>query len=300
MATDKKGYNTKIKKRLIKRLQKHYRLVVMNDDNFEIKTSIKLNPLNVIFIGSGLSIFFAGIIILLLLFTPLRQIVLGDDDDLAIKRGMIELRYQTDSLHHIVGLQNSYIENINRILNGDVDTLQVIFRQSEAAYDTIQLEKISALDSQLRAELATKQQYGILVDQDQAAMKPIDEAYFFPPVEGIVVKDFDKEFNHFGIDVVADEGTAIKSVLDGKVIFTGWTLDDGHIISIQHRNNLISIYKHNSVLLKKVGTFVRAGDVIAIIGNSGDLSFGPHLHFEMWHDMIPVNPSQYIIFNLKN
>lgn len=288
------------KKKLIRRLQKHYRLVVMNDDNFEIKASVKLNPLNLIFIGSGLSIIFAAIIIVLLLYTPLRQIVLGDDTDMAIREELIDVKFQTDSLHKVILLQEQYLLNFSRIVSGEIDTIQENFIKSNAAYDTIQLEKISRRDSILRAELETKQQYGILANIESRSAKPIEEAYFFPPVEGIVVKDFDKEYNHFGLDIVADEGTAIKSVLDGKVVFTGWTIDDGHIVSIQHRNNLISIYKHNSVLLKKVGTFVRAGDVIAIIGNSGELSHGSHLHFELWHDMIPINPLQYIVFNHKN
>ncbi len=119
---------------------------------------------------------------------------------------------------------------------------------------------------------------------------------FFNPLKGIITSEFDLSLNHYGIDIVSKENDAVKATLDGTVLFADWTVETGHVISIQHRDNYISVYKHNSVLLKKTGNFVKAGEPIAIVGESGELTTGAHLHFELWYNGTPVNPLEYIAF----
>ena len=285
------------KKKFIRKLKKHYRLVIMNDDNFEIKASIKLTPLNVLFVVSSLSVLFAIIIISLLVFTPMKEYIMGENNENELRRDLIEMKFATDSLRDVIGQQEQYIDNVTRILRGDVDTSRTAFQQSKTTYDTIDLTQSSLEDSLLRMEMESMEGFGILATNEQRKITSIEEYYFFPPLKGIVTSEFNSDQNHYGIDIVAEENSSIKATLQGRVIFTGWTITDGYVIAIQHNTNVLSIYKHNSVLLKKVGNLVKAGDVIAIIGNSGELSQGPHLHFELWHDMIPVNPKTYINFN---
>jgi len=125
----------------------------------------------------------------------------------------------------------------------------------------------------------------------------LDHYYFCNPLEGEVSAAFNLEIKHFGIDIVAPENSAVKSILDGVVVFSDWSVKNGNTISIQHRNNLISVYKHNSKLLKKVGQFVKKGEAICIIGNTGELTSGPHVHFEIWNNGIAIDPAKYINFN---
>ena len=120
--------------------------------------------------------------------------------------------------------------------------------------------------------------------------------HFFPPVQGALNDGFDVSKRHFGVDIAVPKSQPIKSTLDGTVVLATWTAEDGHVIQVQHTNNLVSIYKHNSSLLKRTGQIVKAGDVIAISGNSGENTTGPHLHFELWYNGLPINPHNYIQF----
>jgi murein DD-endopeptidase MepM/ murein hydrolase activator NlpD len=178
-----------------------------------------------------------------------------------------------------------------------VDTLQPRSSNKLPEYDTLAIEQHSRQDSMLREEFEERRKYALTPGKGDYHFEEVEELYFFPPVSGIVTNVFEGESFHYGVDIVSVENAPVKAVLDGKVIFSGWTLKYGNVIAIQHIDNLISIYKHNSVLLKKVGNFVEAGDVVALIGNTGEFSEGPHLHFELWHRMVPINPLDYIVFD---
>jgi murein DD-endopeptidase MepM/ murein hydrolase activator NlpD len=132
--------------------------------------------------------------------------------------------------------------------------------------------------------------------ESKEKQRNIKNLSFYLPADGIVTSKFDFSKEHFGVDIVAKHNAAVKATLDGTVIFSGWTMETGYVIAIQHKENITSFYKHNSVLLKKVGEMVKAGQPIAIIGESGELTTGAHLHFELWHRGAPVNPEDYIIF----
>jgi murein DD-endopeptidase MepM/ murein hydrolase activator NlpD len=175
-------------------------------------------------------------------------------------------------------------------------------KDTSIKYSMIKLTK-SKEDSVLRKQIESENKYD-LSSQDltmDAAESPnintsISSFFYFTPLKGIVINGFDAAKQHYGVDVAGKKDDIIKSVLDGTVIFSNWTLETGYIIGIQHQHNLISVYKHNSALLKKLGDYVKAGDPIAFIGNSGELSSGPHMHFELWYNGNPVNPKDYIPF----
>ncbi len=284
-------------KNFIRLLRKHYRLVIMNDDNFEIKSSIKLNPLNVLFIGSTLFVIFAIVIVFLLQINSVREVIFGEDETPQLRHELIKVHGRVDSLRLLLSLQERYLENIRNVLTGEPDTLQPRSGNRPVEYDSLAIEQHSRQDSILREEFEERRKYALIPGKGNYDFEEVEELYFFPPVSGIVTNVFEGEAFHYGVDIVSEENAPVKAVLDGKVIFSGWTLKYGNVLAIQHIDNLISIYKHNSVLLKKVGNFVEAGDVVALIGNTGEFSEGPHLHFELWHKMVPINPLDYIVFD---
>ena len=184
-----------------------------------------------------------------------------------------------------------YLKNIRNIIIGDSLGLLEKNESSNDFVTEINFDK-SIEDSFLRIEVESEERGGIRENN----IRNSEVLVFFTPVNGVITDFFDAHEKHFGVDLVAKEKAKIYAVLEGTVILSSWTSETGHVIAIQHKNNYLSIYKHNSVLLKSAGDNVKAGDPVAIIGNSGEWSSGPHLHFELWHDGSPVNPENYIIF----
>ena len=185
-------------------------------------------------------------------------------------------------------------------MNGkDLSTDVPMAKDSLHKYTNIKLKK-SPEDSMLRAEVENQGKYNLYRFENTQNVKQknqtIGKVLFFVPLKGVITSEFNSLQDHYGIDIVSKQNEAIKSVLDGTVIFSNWTLETGYTIAIQHQENIVSVYKHNSALLKKEGDFVKAGDPIAIVGQSGELATGPHLHFELWSDGNPVNPKDYINF----
>lgn len=278
------------RKARIEKLRNKYRLVILNDDTFEEKVSLKLSRLNV-FLLSGLSgILLIGITILLIAFTPLREYIPGYAST-ELKLQSFENQRRVDSLQTAVNQYHQYFENFRRIVTGD--TIEPISLQDTvSAVQTASLNtSISPADSALRDYADTEDRFNLPNSNDGIA-----NFTFFAPVKGVISGEYNPQANHQAVDVVAPRNTPIKACLDGVVLMANWTVETGHVIIIQHTDNLISVYKHNSALLKSQGDIVSSGEAIAIIGNSGELSTGPHLHFELWHDGIAVNPTNYITF----
>jgi murein DD-endopeptidase MepM/ murein hydrolase activator NlpD len=280
------------------RLRQKYKLVLMDADSFEEKFSFRLTRLGVFTVAGALVIALVFITIYLVAFTSLREYIPGYADANMPKR-VYELRQRADSLETIFRQQNLYITNLKEVLQGKVISgTNPPDEKDYANYDTITLA-ISTEDSLLRAEYEMQSRYSLNQNQSRTysyAPADLGNMNFFPPIKGIVTRSYDSKLDHYGVDIVAKSNSAIKAVLDGTVIFSDWTLETGYIIGLQHKNNLISVYKHNSSLLKKEGAYVKAGETISIVGASGELSTGPHLHFELWHNGTPVNPEEFIAF----
>ncbi|TXC85280.1 M23 family metallopeptidase [Luteibaculum oceani] len=283
----------KEKKQLIKKLRNRYRLSIIKDSTFEERMSFRLTPMNVLvaFVSSFLFLGFAFISIVV--FTPLREFIPGYTDT-EVRQQAMQNALLVDSLHRELKVKSRYVDNLVSILNGNpnIDSVKYDSETGEA-FKNLDFEN-SKKDSLFRLEFETSDQYSLGASLKS---KTGEVKYFFPPVKGIITAEFEPENNHYAVDVVAAENEMVKSVLDGTVISATWTSDGGYVISVQHNDNLISVYKHNSVLLKKAGDKVKAGESIAIIGNSGELTSGPHLHFELWKEGAPINPKEYIIFN---
>jgi len=282
----------------IQRLRNKFRLVVVNETTFEEKLSFVLSRWNVIAFFSLMVVIISAMVISLFAFTRLGEYVIGFSEvqtkNMAAKNAM-----EIDELENQLRMKEKYIEGIQLVLREEIDhdSLETIIQTSQD-YSNLDFS-ISEGDSILRAKVEAQEKYNLNFsdESEEGEIAELSDLFFFPPVTGKITDSFDLNDNHLGTDIVAPEGTAIKSVLAGTVIFAGWTNTDGHVVQVQHGNNLISIYKHNSAILKKVGDLLTPGTTVSIIGNTGELSNGPHLHFELWHQGKPLNPENFIIFN---
>lgn len=284
--------NKKPKK--FEKLKYKYRFVILNDETFEEKFNFRLSRLNVYTaLGVG-SLLLIALVTILIAFTPLREFIPGYTD-VTIRKTGIENTLKLDSLENVLRQKEQYLININRIIQGEpINFNDSLVVDTTINYKNIVNEKIPE-DSLLRVMIETEEKYNLFKSAGRTPSS-ISSLIFFNPLKGIVTEQFNSRKQHFGVDLVAPKNEAIKATLDGTVIFAEWTSETGYVIQLQHSNNLISIYKHNSVLHKKQGDKVKAGDVIAIVGNTGELSSGPHLHFELWYNGIPLNPEEYMLF----
>lgn len=267
-----------------------YRFVIMTDSSFEEKLSVKLSRLNVIAFVGTLVFFCFFSTMLLIAYTPLSEYVPGKST-IEVQEGLIELNIKSDSLEAILLNRSIYLENINKIINGEELVTPENYEEITNTQNPISFEK-SIEDSLFRVKVETEDKSSIY-KKDNTNNSSL---MFFTPLSGLISDGYNNKTKHFGIDLVAKEKSRISSVLDGTVVISHWAYETGYVIGVQHNNDYLSFYKHNSVLLKSVGDYVNAGDHIAIIGNSGELSSGPHLHFELWHKGVPVNPENYISF----
>ena len=291
MAKNKDDKNGRDK--LYKRLRNHYKLVILNIDTFEERFSFLLTPLNVIVL-SGVTFLLISISAFALLgWTPLRYYLPDYAEEVRVRKLAIETALKADSMELELSQRDEYINNIRLLVEGRVDT---------SAYDASALIEVDPLeieytrspeDSLLRKEIERED----LLNLNPSFNRDSKTAYLlFPPIKGTVMDRFNVQRNHFGVDVAAPKDASIKAVDDGTVIIASYTAETGYILQVQHDNDLISVYKHNSSLLKKEGDKVRAGEPIAIIGGTGEYSSGPHLHFEMWRNGIPLNPETFFSF----
>lgn len=290
----------KQKKKWSEKLRSKYRLVILNDETFEEKVSFRLTRLNVFVLLGTLSILLIFLTAIIISFTSLREYIPGYMNP-EIPKQVYKLQQLTDSLEKDFHRKNLYLQNIKNIIEGKeiIDTI-VPNTEQTANYDTITSLYRSVEDSLLRVEYEKQSSYSLFLAESEylysGNKSSISSFNFFTPLKGIITRNFNLAEKHYGIDIVAATNEAIKATLDGTVIFADWTVETGYVIGIQHKHNILSIYKHNSTLLKKAGTYVKAGEPVAIIGESGELSTGIHLHFELWFNGTPVNPKNYMGF----
>ena len=278
-------------------LTNRYLLIIRNEENFAEKRTLTFNYARVIlilaigfFITLGLSVYMVTSI--------LEQWLDPRHAQMMANRRVIDLSMRIDSLETAAASKDMYIQNIKLILEG-ADSVYLATESSEVSPqnytgDEVFSQAINPVDSQFRAEYENED-LG-LINLVSEGTDEIRDMYLFPPVTGLVSGLYDPANDHFGLDIVAKENEPIKAVADGVVVFSSWTLDGGYVIGIQHRGNLLSVYKHNSEILKNVGSFVSGGEIIAIIGNTGELTSGPHLHLELWFKGNPVDPEDFFTF----
>lgn len=278
---------------LRKKLLDKYRLVILNDETFEEKFSFKLNRLNVFVFGSLFALILIITTTVIIAFTPLREYIPGYSST-TLKKKATELTYLTDSLQQKILINEQYIKSIKSVLTGEVKATDF---NKDSILEAVQKE-ISAIgfkptkeDSLLREKVAQEDKYNPLTSPNAINF------VLFPPVKGIISEDYNPQKKHFAVDIITTNNTPVKATADGTVIFAEWTAQTGFVIILKHRFNLISVYKHNALLTKKQGDLVKSGEVIAHSGNTGELTTGPHLHFELWSDGYPINPNNFIDFN---
>lgn len=287
----------RIKEFLSTKMRNRYRLIIRNDRNLEERISIILTPLNVVLLMSGLLVFFTAVAIFLLPITPLRYFMPGGGE--INPRDFSLLQNRLDSIERGMRLQEQRDSNLLRILQGDIDSIET--EEDEVSYFEHSFpqaqESIGWLSVFPSASAANANQNKNEQSPEKGHELRLTRNYaFFPPLKGVVTDTFNVRNKHTAVDVVSYSNAAVKATLDGTVVLSSWTPETGHVMLLQHTDNLISVYKHNAVLLKQQGAHVSAGEVIAIVGNSGELTSGPHLHFELWQNGQAVNPQDYIKF----
>ena len=281
------------KKKFARKLLHKYRLVILNEDTFEERFAIKLTRLNVFVLISLSAVILILLTTLLIAFTPLREYIPGYSS-IALKKKATQLSYKTDSLQQAMALNSQYLESIKLVLKGDVNTVSFnkdsIIKAAELDINEINLSP-SKEDSILREKIDKEDKYNLF---DSATSKV--NFVLFPPVNGTISDNYSVQDKHYAVDVVVARDTPVKATADGTVIFAEWTTQTGYIIIIDHGNGLISAYKHNASVTKAQGELVKAGEVIAISGNTGEVTTGPHLHFELWSNGYPIDPTTFIDF----
>jgi murein DD-endopeptidase MepM/ murein hydrolase activator NlpD len=286
------------KKSLFERLRTRYFFIIRKEDTFEERFSVRISPIALFSITGGAVVLLILLVIWAVAFTPLREYIPGYAD-INMRKNLITLSIKTDSLDRELQARQDYIESIRRILTGNPLRRDTVAEKNHA--DTLKHASNflppSHDDSMLRHTVESQNPYNVTLNNKPGQSdNSINDYFFFTPLKGVVTNGFNPQGAHYGVDIVAKENEAIKATLDGTVIVSTWTLATGNVVILQHNNNLVSVYEHNSVLLKKVGDYVKAGDVVAIIGNTGELTTGPHLHFELWYKGNPVNPQKYMSF----
>ena len=270
-----------------------YRLVVLKEDNFEEQFAFKLTPLNVFVFTTLSAIFLITLTTIFIAFTPLREYIPGYTSP-SLQKKAIKLKSETDSLYQITQMNERYITSIKKVLTGEATFESIdkdsIYASLKAEVDSLDLTPSKA-DSLLREKVENEDKYNLF-----ESATSVKNFVLFPPLKGQVSEGFDSKTQHYAVDIAVSKSTPVKAVADGRVVLASWTSDSGFVIIIDHGNQMLSVYKHNAALTKEQGDLVKAQEVIARSGSSGKLSTGPHLHFELWNDGNPIDPSTFIDF----
>ena len=285
--------NKKENKGFFKKLFNDYKVVVSSEDTFEEKFAFKASKINVFVLMLVYSVILISFTISIVFFTQLRELVPGYSSSDLLNRA-IYLTQKTDSLERQIELNNKFYKSIEDVLSGKTD--EFIERDNIPIDSSLNEKNVFSIspnseDSILRNYVDSQDKFNLTKNE-----LVIENKMFFSPIKGDITQAFNFEENHFAIDIAADIGTPVKSILDGKILFSEWSVDTGHVIIVDHGDNIVSVYKHNSKSIKEQNDFVQAGEVIAYSGNQGNLSSGPHLHFELWKNGTPIDPEPLLNF----
>ncbi|MBN2682915.1 MAG: M23 family metallopeptidase [Bacteroidales bacterium] len=286
-------------KKIIKKLRNKLRLIVYNDETYEERWSMRLNRLNIITLVAVFFVFISALTYFVLGYTSLKYYLPNYPDESLITTAF-ENDQKIKTIENIPDIYHQYYQNLKNILDQNVEVYvypeDTIEENLDSASQSIMNFSISKEDSLLRAKIEHQERFSISVSDEVVQIDDISKILFYPPLKGVITNHFSPTKSHYGIDIVSANNDVISATLDGTVTLATWTIETGYVIQIQHKNNLISTYKHNAELLKKVGSTVKSGEAIAIFGNTGEYSSGPHLHFELWHNGTAIDPEKYIIF----
>ena len=269
-----------------------YKLTISNENTLEEVAGLRVSKLN------GISVLLSVLTVLFLIaaviiaFTPLRNYLPGYMNS-EIRAQVVENALRVDSLQQLVDRQNLYIMNIQDIFQGKikVDTVQ--------SMDTLTVLREDSLMARTQREADFRKQYEDTEKYNLTSIadRPdVDGLIFYRPTRGMISSPFDAEKKHFGTDIAANPGESVLATLDGTVILSTYTAETGYLIEVQHNQDFVSVYKHCGSLLKREGDSVKGGEAIALVGNTGEMTTGPHLHFELWHKGRAANPELYIVF----
>lgn len=287
-------------KNWLKTIQQKRRIVILDEESFEEKRNFTTSKFSlfILFLFSIIVFSLGGF--LLISNTSLKTLISGYpsptdqkeliDNHIALDQKLNDLIVKTEK-------EEQYINNIQKILRGDSpnsrDTIFREFKPKKANSENV----LSVSEKTIREKVNKREKYDIDVIPGGALKKDVlPEILLFPPIIGELTNAMNISSGHFGVDIIAPKNEAVVAILKGTIVYQNWSPTDGHVVHIQHKNNLLSIYKHNSEVLKKIGEYVDAGEPISIVGNSGEHSTGPHLHFELWHNGYPINPEKFINF----
>ncbi len=293
----KEKFKLRARKTLSSWLVNRYLLIIRNEENFAEKTTFSFTYAKAILLTVTVFILLMALS-LFLVKTLLAQWFDPRHAQMESNKRLYELAVKVDSLSQEVDEKDKFIRNFQHVLSGDTleafQSYETTPTNQNEVINSIDVTKLSPVDSQFRQEFEQTDQS--LLKFASASYNELQEIFFFSPITGYVSAAYNVREGHYGVDIVAKKNEPVKCVADGTVIMASWTQDSGYVISVQHRGNLISVYKHNAELLKKVGNFVNAGEIISIIGNTGELTDGPHLHFELWYNGNSVNPEEFVTF----
>lgn len=281
-------------KSLLDKLKQRLRFVLFDEQSYEELSSMSLTRYQLFVRVLSILLLISSLTAFMIAYTPLREYIPGYSPP-HLSKDLIRLSLKTDSLLAEIRLKEQKFEMLAKILQGEAFNDSIFYDSTINVVVNEAVLTASHNDSVFREAVEREGRFNVLSEGGEKRLGLINIA-FYAPIKGMISDKFNIQKEHYGVDVVAPENEAIKASLPGTVILANWTTETGYTIAIQHENELISVYKHNSVLLKKVGEIVKSGDVIAIIGNSGGLSTGPHLHFELWHKGKAINPEHHILF----
>ena len=300
---NKKPKKVRLRNISLKKLNRRYDFLMSHDENSRPILNFKLNLLNLVLVIIGIALLLIIITTFIIAFTPLREYIPGYTDT-NLNREVYLLNLRADSLSREMQKKDIYFENLKKIVEGydftadsALASMSIYEPLPKEVLDTITLKK-SEQDSILRLEYEAQNQYNLFGPDYLPPTKPSSLVKnFFVPLNGTVIKAFNVDEGHFGIDIISDGDQIINATLDGTVVFSTWSINNGYCIGIQHADSYFSVYKHNATLLKKEGDYVRAGEAIAILGRSGDRQETEHLHFELWRNGVAINPADYMTIN---
>lgn len=277
-------------RKISKWLKYKFRIVFTSYESFEERKKFKFNRLGFLSLSLLAAIIIITITSVTIAYTPLRELIPGYPDK-ETKKAIIANAIRLDSLENEILLRDQYLLNMKQVLLGEEPFNPELELSSEARDSSAQNISISDQVISRNTEVNTSN----FTPSNSANELPWS-TIFFPPVKGVITNSFDPAHGHYGTDIVTPDNETVHASLDGTIILANWTIETGYTIQIQHNHNYITVYRHLKKITKNSGDKVSAGDIIGYYGNTGEISFGPHLHFEIWHNGTPVDPEKLIEF----